>query len=197
MENLLHLQALGQMVTAQPRNGQIDKGAAASIDAPPPVAVAPDPTLAGRKRGRPAEAGSGDQQSTTDSKRSRTAAAKAKPDEPEDEDDDEDEDGAAPEDSRKGGRSGPFHLRGQVVVITGEIDSMTREQFRVWLAKRGAKLGSGINGATTVLVIARNPGQSKIKAAAKQNADPYRPEGPILVMTQTEFFQAVAQEKNE
>ena len=80
-------------------------------------------------------------------------------------------------------------LRGSLVVITGEIDTMVREVFRTWLARRGAQLGSGVSARTTHLVIARNPGNSKIQAAAKQNAGP-RPGGipPILVMDQTEFF---------
>lgn len=80
-------------------------------------------------------------------------------------------------------------IRGAVVVVTGEIDTMTREQFRGWLLRRGAALGGSVGPATTHLVIARKPGRSKITAAAKQNAGP-RSSGlpPIAVLNQTQFF---------
>ncbi len=59
-------------------------------------------------------------------------------------------------------------LAGQVVVVTGTVPGVTRDQLSAWLARLGATAGSDVTGATTILLVADAPGAAKVAAAEKK-----------------------------
>ena len=60
--------------------------------------------------------------------------------------------------------AGPKPLAGQVVVITGTLGAMTRDEAQDLLAKLGAEVGSSVTRKTTALVVGESPGSKLDKA---------------------------------
>jgi DNA ligase (NAD+) len=60
-------------------------------------------------------------------------------------------------------------LTGQTYVITGTLESFTREEAAALLEEQGAKVGNSVSGKTTGLVVGEEPGRSKLTKAQKQN----------------------------
>jgi DNA ligase (NAD+) len=58
-------------------------------------------------------------------------------------------------------------LTGQTYVITGTLESFTREEAAELLEERGAKIASSVSGKTTGLVVGEEPGKSKLTKAEK------------------------------
>jgi DNA ligase (NAD+) len=58
-------------------------------------------------------------------------------------------------------------LTGQTYVITGTLESFTREEAAALLVERGAKVGNSVSGKTTGLVVGEEPGKSKLTKAEK------------------------------
>ena len=58
-------------------------------------------------------------------------------------------------------------LAGVSVVVTGTLDSMSREAAEAAVVARGGKATSGVSKKTTYLVIGANPGASKVSKAAE------------------------------
>ncbi|MGH8927334.1 MAG: helix-hairpin-helix domain-containing protein, partial [Acidimicrobiia bacterium] len=56
-------------------------------------------------------------------------------------------------------------LAGVAVVVTGTLDSMSREQAEAAVVERGGKATSGVSKKTTYLVAGSNPGGSKVTKA--------------------------------
>ena len=69
----------------------------------------------------------------------------------------------ASEDERP--KEGP--LSGQTYVITGTLESLSREQTREALEDLGAKVGDSVSKKTTGLVVGEEPGNSKLTKAQK------------------------------
>ncbi len=62
-------------------------------------------------------------------------------------------------------KEGP--LSGQTYVITGTLESLSREQARAALEDLGAKVGDSVSKKTTGLVVGEEPGNSKLTKAQK------------------------------
>jgi DNA ligase (NAD+) len=62
-------------------------------------------------------------------------------------------------------KEGP--LSGQTYVITGTLESFSREQARAALEELGAKVGDSVSKKTTGLVVGEEPGNSKLTKAQK------------------------------
>jgi DNA ligase (NAD+) len=60
-------------------------------------------------------------------------------------------------------KEGP--LTGRQYVITGTLESLTREQAKAALEALGAKVSDGVSKKTTGLVVGEEPGASKLKKA--------------------------------
>jgi DNA ligase (NAD+) len=60
-------------------------------------------------------------------------------------------------------KEGP--LTGKQYVITGTLESLTREQAKAALEALGAKVSDGVSKKTTALVVGEEPGASKLKKA--------------------------------
>jgi DNA ligase (NAD+) len=58
-------------------------------------------------------------------------------------------------------------LMGQSFVITGTLESMTREEATAALEARGAKVGAAPSSKTTGLIVGEEPGKSKLTKAEK------------------------------
>jgi DNA ligase (NAD+) len=58
-------------------------------------------------------------------------------------------------------------LTGQSYVITGTLESMSREEATAALEARGAKVSSSPSSKTTGLVVGEEPGKSKVTKAEK------------------------------
>ncbi|HZR95348.1 MAG TPA: NAD-dependent DNA ligase LigA [Gaiellaceae bacterium] len=58
-------------------------------------------------------------------------------------------------------------LTGQTYVITGTLESMTREDAAAALEALGAKVGNSVSSKTTALVVGEDPGKSKLTKAEK------------------------------
>jgi len=62
-------------------------------------------------------------------------------------------------------KEGP--LTGQTYVVTGTLESFSREQARAALEELGAKVGDSVSKKTTGLVVGEEPGNSKLTKAQK------------------------------
>ena len=62
-------------------------------------------------------------------------------------------------------KEGP--LTGNTYVITGTLESMSREQAGAALEERGAKVTSSVSAKTTGLIVGEEPGASKLTKAQK------------------------------
>jgi DNA ligase (NAD+) len=60
-------------------------------------------------------------------------------------------------------------LTGQTYVITGTLESFTREEAAELLEERGAKVANAVSGKTTGLVVGEEPGKSKLTKAEKSD----------------------------
>jgi DNA ligase (NAD+) len=60
-------------------------------------------------------------------------------------------------------------LTGQTYVITGTLESYTREEAQALLEERGAKVVNSVSGKTTGLIVGEEPGKSKLTKAEKAN----------------------------
>jgi DNA ligase (NAD+) len=58
-------------------------------------------------------------------------------------------------------------LSGKTYVITGTLESFTRDEAAVALEARGAKVGNSVSGKTTALIVGEEPGNSKLTKARK------------------------------
>jgi DNA ligase (NAD+) len=58
-------------------------------------------------------------------------------------------------------------LSGRSYVITGTLESFTREEAQALLEERGAKVASSVSSKTTALVVGEEPGKSKLTKAEK------------------------------
>jgi DNA ligase (NAD+) len=63
-----------------------------------------------------------------------------------------------------GDAAGPKPLAGQVFVITGTLDGLTRDEARELLEKLGAEVGSSVSRKTTALIVGGSPGSKLEKA---------------------------------
>jgi DNA ligase (NAD+) len=60
-------------------------------------------------------------------------------------------------------------LTGQTYVITGTLESFTREEAAALLEERGAKIANSVSGKTTGLIVGEEPGKSKLTKASTAN----------------------------
>ena len=58
-------------------------------------------------------------------------------------------------------------LTGRTYVITGTLESYTREEAAALLEERGAKVGNSVSSKTTGLIVGEEPGKSKLTKAEK------------------------------
>jgi DNA ligase (NAD+) len=56
-------------------------------------------------------------------------------------------------------------LAGMILVVTGTLESMSREQAEAEITRRGAKAVSSVSKKTVALVVGESPGQSKVQKA--------------------------------
>ena len=75
-------------------------------------------------------------------------------------------------------------LEGQTWVITGNLDSMSREDAKVALQNLGAKVSSSVSAKTTQLLIGANAGSKLEKAKLLEVPLMYEKEFAILLMSQ-------------
>ena len=66
-------------------------------------------------------------------------------------------------------KEGP--LKGNTYVITGTLESMSREQAAAALEELGAKITSAVSAKTTALIAGEEPGNSKLTKAQKVGTD--------------------------
>jgi DNA ligase (NAD+) len=59
-------------------------------------------------------------------------------------------------------------LTGSTYVITGTLESMTREEAQAALEAKGAKVTGSVSKKTTGLVVGEEPGASKLTKAQKE-----------------------------
>jgi DNA ligase (NAD+) len=60
-------------------------------------------------------------------------------------------------------------LTGKTYVITGTLESFTREEAAALLEERGAKVANSVSGKTTGLIVGEEPGKSKLTKAEKSD----------------------------
>ncbi|HEY3541186.1 MAG TPA: NAD-dependent DNA ligase LigA [Gaiellaceae bacterium] len=60
-------------------------------------------------------------------------------------------------------------LSGKTYVITGTLESFTREEAAALLEERGAKVANSVSGKTTGLIVGEEPGKSKLTKAQKSD----------------------------
>ena len=66
-------------------------------------------------------------------------------------------------------------FRGKTFVITGTLQTMTREEAKARLQSLGAKVSSSVSKKTTALIVGGDPG-SKLQAALSLNVEPWSEE---------------------
>ena len=72
-----------------------------------------------------------------------------------------------PEPSSPGGGQPSDLLTGVSVVVSGTLESMSREEAEAAVVTRGGKATSGVSKKTTFLVVGANPGANKVTKAAE------------------------------
>lgn len=68
--------------------------------------------------------------------------------------------GLAPRAERTGSR-----LEGKTIVITGSLESMTRDEAREAVERQGGRVSSSVSGETDLLVVGADPGRRKLEDA--------------------------------
>jgi hypothetical protein len=56
-------------------------------------------------------------------------------------------------------------LRGKTVVLTGDLDALSREDATAWLQGLGARVTSSVSKKTDFLIVGREPGETKLAKA--------------------------------
>jgi DNA ligase (NAD+) len=74
------------------------------------------------------------------------------------------EHGVDPRAERTGSR-----LEGQTIVITGELDSMTREEAKQAVRRQGGRASGSVSSHTDALVVGSDPGSTKLADAEEHN----------------------------
>jgi DNA ligase (NAD+) len=72
-------------------------------------------------------------------------------------------------------------LTGHTYVITGTLESFTREEAAAQLEERGAKVASSVSSKTTGLIVGEEPGKSKLTKAEKSGV-PLLTEADLLAL---------------
>ena len=65
-------------------------------------------------------------------------------------------------------------LAGLSVVVTGGLESFSRDEAKAALLERGAKAAASVSAKTAFVVVGENPGSKYDKAVSLQGADPGR-----------------------
>ncbi len=65
------------------------------------------------------------------------------------------------------GEALPATLEGKAIVVTGTLESYSREEAAAVIAARGGRTSASVSGATTAVVAGASPGASKLSRAAK------------------------------
>ncbi len=60
-----------------------------------------------------------------------------------------------------------FDVKGQTIVLTGDLDAIDRVAAKVWLEGLGAKVSSSVSKKTTLIIAGREPGPKKLEQAAE------------------------------
>jgi DNA ligase (NAD+) len=89
--------------------------------------------------------------------------------------------GLDPRMKRKGSR-----LKDKTIVITGTLDSMSRDEAKQAVREQGGKASSSVSSNTDYLVMGANPGQSKQQEAEKNN---------VTMIGEEEFLNMIGQSK--
>jgi DNA ligase (NAD+) len=72
-------------------------------------------------------------------------------------------------------------LTGHTYVITGTLESFTRDEAAAQLEERGAKVGNSVSSKTTGLIVGEEPGKSKLTKAEKSGV-PLLTEADLLAL---------------
>jgi DNA ligase (NAD+) len=72
-------------------------------------------------------------------------------------------------------------LTGHTYVITGTLESFTRDEAAAQLEERGAKVGNAVSSKTTGLIVGEEPGKSKLTKAEKSGV-PLLTEADLLAL---------------
>ena len=72
-------------------------------------------------------------------------------------------------------------LTGKTYVITGTLESFTRDEAAAQLEERGAKVGNAVSAKTTGLIVGEEPGKSKLTKAEKSGV-PLLTEADLLAL---------------
>ncbi len=80
--------------------------------------------------------------------------------------------GAEPEPAKpiskpKPARTGTFDVKGQTIVLTGDLEAIDRDAAKAWLESLGAKVSSSVSKKTTLIIAGREPGPKKLAQAAE------------------------------
>ena len=65
------------------------------------------------------------------------------------------------------GEALPATLKGKAIVVTGTLESYSREEAAAVIAARGGRTPASVSGSTTAVVAGASPGASKLSRAAK------------------------------
>ena len=58
-------------------------------------------------------------------------------------------------------------VKGQTIVLTGDLDAIDRDAAKAWLESLGAKVSSSVSKKTTLIIAGREPGPKKLAQAAE------------------------------
>jgi hypothetical protein len=64
-------------------------------------------------------------------------------------------------------KTGTLEVKGQTIVLTGDLDAMDRDAAKAWLESLGAKVSSSVSKKTTLIIAGREPGPKKLQQAAE------------------------------
>lgn len=62
-------------------------------------------------------------------------------------------------------------LEGKTLVVTGSLDSMTRDEAKQAIRQQGGRAGSSVSGETDYLVVGSDPGQTKLDDAEQHDTE--------------------------
>jgi DNA ligase (NAD+) len=66
----------------------------------------------------------------------------------------------------QGAAAASLSLQGQQFVLTGGLDSMTRDEAKAAIEERGGRVTSSVSKKTSAVVVGRDPGSKAVKAEA-------------------------------
>lgn len=64
-------------------------------------------------------------------------------------------------------KAGSIDVKGQTIVLTGDLDAIDRDAAKAWLESLGAKVSSSVSKKTTLIIAGREPGPKKLAQAAE------------------------------